>query len=285
MERRARHHAARRGTSRSAERIRRATRRRSPPRRCSTRRARRGVVPPRAGIALTVRKELPLSGGQGGSAASAVAGAVAANALLGVVARHDGAAALLSRGRGDSGGTSSRQHRALTARRDRARPIARSDRRRATADPRRTVRRARASVAAAAHQRGARRAADVAPARRRDASDGAGRRRSSPPATPTTSRCSVEPSTIASPSPRVRLAAWIRRSEACSDGGGCARRVHLRRRPDGVRARRGRRGGRARRGRDARGVSGGRRRLHDSSDSRGPQRRGREDRIACPFRL
>lgn len=36
-----------------------------------------------AGIALTVRKELPLSAGQGGSAASAVAGAVAANALCG----------------------------------------------------------------------------------------------------------------------------------------------------------------------------------------------------------
>ena len=35
------------------------------------------------GIAITVRKQLPLSGGQGGSAASAVAGAVAANALLG----------------------------------------------------------------------------------------------------------------------------------------------------------------------------------------------------------
>ena len=36
-----------------------------------------------AGIALRVRKGLPLSGGQGGSAASAVAGAVAVNALLG----------------------------------------------------------------------------------------------------------------------------------------------------------------------------------------------------------
>lgn len=35
------------------------------------------------GVALTVRKGLPLSGGQGGSAASAVAGAVAVNALLG----------------------------------------------------------------------------------------------------------------------------------------------------------------------------------------------------------
>ncbi len=35
------------------------------------------------GIALSIRKGLPLSGGQGGSAASAVAGAVAANALLG----------------------------------------------------------------------------------------------------------------------------------------------------------------------------------------------------------
>jgi homoserine kinase len=35
------------------------------------------------GIALMVKKQLPLSGGQGGSAASAVAGAVAVNALLG----------------------------------------------------------------------------------------------------------------------------------------------------------------------------------------------------------
>jgi homoserine kinase len=38
---------------------------------------------PGRGIGLTVRKGLPLSGGQGGSAASAVAGAVAVNALLG----------------------------------------------------------------------------------------------------------------------------------------------------------------------------------------------------------
>jgi len=44
---------------------------------------RRGVAPPRAGIAISAHKRLPLSGGQGGSAASAVAGAVAANALLG----------------------------------------------------------------------------------------------------------------------------------------------------------------------------------------------------------
>jgi homoserine kinase len=35
------------------------------------------------GIVLTIKKGLPLSGGQGGSAASAVAGAVAVNALLG----------------------------------------------------------------------------------------------------------------------------------------------------------------------------------------------------------
>jgi len=34
------------------------------------------------GIAITIKKGLPLSGGQGGSAASAVAGAVAANALI-----------------------------------------------------------------------------------------------------------------------------------------------------------------------------------------------------------
>ena len=38
---------------------------------------------PAPGIALTVKKELPLSAGQGGSAASAVAGAVAAHALCG----------------------------------------------------------------------------------------------------------------------------------------------------------------------------------------------------------
>src|SRR5262249_10052589 len=35
------------------------------------------------GISMRVRKGLPLSGGQGGSAASAIAGAAAANALLG----------------------------------------------------------------------------------------------------------------------------------------------------------------------------------------------------------
>jgi homoserine kinase len=42
-----------------------------------------GAVPEAEGIALTVKKGLPLSGGQGGSAASAVAGAAAANALFG----------------------------------------------------------------------------------------------------------------------------------------------------------------------------------------------------------
>lgn len=44
-----------------------------------------GVSAPRGGIGLTVTKGLPLSGGQGGSAASAVAGAAAANGLLGSV--------------------------------------------------------------------------------------------------------------------------------------------------------------------------------------------------------
>ena len=44
---------------------------------------RRGARLSAPGISLRVRKELPLSGGQGGSAASAVAGAVAADALLG----------------------------------------------------------------------------------------------------------------------------------------------------------------------------------------------------------
>lgn len=46
--------------------------------------ARRAGIPLQGkGIALTVRKQLPLSGGQGGSAASAVAGAVVADALIG----------------------------------------------------------------------------------------------------------------------------------------------------------------------------------------------------------
>jgi homoserine kinase len=44
---------------------------------------RRAAVAPDRGIGLRIRKGLPLSGGQGGSAASAVAGAVATNALLG----------------------------------------------------------------------------------------------------------------------------------------------------------------------------------------------------------
>jgi homoserine kinase len=43
----------------------------------------RGLRPAGAGIAIRVTKGLPLSAGQGGSAASAVAGAVAANALIG----------------------------------------------------------------------------------------------------------------------------------------------------------------------------------------------------------
>jgi homoserine kinase len=42
-----------------------------------------GARTPASGVALTVKKDLPLSAGQGGSAASAVAGAVAANALCG----------------------------------------------------------------------------------------------------------------------------------------------------------------------------------------------------------
>jgi homoserine kinase len=44
---------------------------------------RRAGIAPDRGIGLSIRKGLPLSGGQGGSAASAVAGAVATNALLG----------------------------------------------------------------------------------------------------------------------------------------------------------------------------------------------------------
>jgi homoserine kinase len=50
---------------------------------------RRGATAQALGIALTVRKGLPLSGGQGGSAASAVAGAAAANALFGSVLDTD----------------------------------------------------------------------------------------------------------------------------------------------------------------------------------------------------
>lgn len=45
--------------------------------------AARGVRLSQHGIAITIKKGLALSGGQGGSAASAVAGAVAANALIG----------------------------------------------------------------------------------------------------------------------------------------------------------------------------------------------------------
>ena len=44
-----------------------------------------GATPAAPGMALSVKKGLPLSGGQGGSAASAVAGAAAANALFGSV--------------------------------------------------------------------------------------------------------------------------------------------------------------------------------------------------------
>lgn len=44
---------------------------------------RRGVALEAPGVALSARKGLPLAGGQGGSAASAVAGASAVNALLG----------------------------------------------------------------------------------------------------------------------------------------------------------------------------------------------------------
>jgi homoserine kinase len=46
---------------------------------------RRGIGLHAPGVALTAKKGLPLSGGQGGSAASAVAGAAAVNALLGNV--------------------------------------------------------------------------------------------------------------------------------------------------------------------------------------------------------
>jgi homoserine kinase len=46
---------------------------------------RRGITLRAPGVALTARKGLPLAGGQGGSAASAVAGAAAVNALLGNV--------------------------------------------------------------------------------------------------------------------------------------------------------------------------------------------------------
>jgi homoserine kinase len=50
---------------------------------------RRGVTLRSAGVALTAKKVLPLAGGQGGSAASAVAGAAAVNALLGNVLDTD----------------------------------------------------------------------------------------------------------------------------------------------------------------------------------------------------
>lgn len=49
----------------------------------------RRAAAPEVGLVLTVRKGLPLSGGQGGSAASAVAGAVAVNQLLGAPLDRD----------------------------------------------------------------------------------------------------------------------------------------------------------------------------------------------------
>jgi homoserine kinase len=56
-----------------------------------------GTTHPARGIALRVRKGLPLSAGQGGSAASAVAGATAVNALLGApLAKVDLLAAALA---------------------------------------------------------------------------------------------------------------------------------------------------------------------------------------------
>ena len=49
-----------------------------------------GATTPAAGIAIRVTKGLPLSAGQGGSAASAVAGAAAVNALIGSPLDRDG---------------------------------------------------------------------------------------------------------------------------------------------------------------------------------------------------
>jgi homoserine kinase len=49
-----------------------------------------GATTPAAGIALRITKGLPLSSGQGGSAASAVAGAAAVNALIGSPLGRDG---------------------------------------------------------------------------------------------------------------------------------------------------------------------------------------------------
>ena len=60
---------------------------------------------------------LPLSGGQGGSAASAVAGAVAANALLGAPLERARPAGGVSRGGGGGRGPARGQHRAIAARR------------------------------------------------------------------------------------------------------------------------------------------------------------------------
>ena len=73
--------------------------------------------PPASGIALTVKKELPLSAGQGGSAASAVAGAVAANALCGSPLPVGSAARRVSGGRSrpSPAGTSTTSRRRCSA--------------------------------------------------------------------------------------------------------------------------------------------------------------------------
>ena len=100
----------------------------------------------RRGVALTIRKGLPLSSGLGGSAASAAAAVVAVNALIGGqrVDRHTGPVRAHRR-RPGRGRRPSRQHRAGDLRRLRARAPSQSARHRPLAGARRTDGRRRPS--------------------------------------------------------------------------------------------------------------------------------------------
>ena len=198
-----------------------------------------------AGIALSVRKGLPLSGGQGGSAASAVAGAVAANALLGAPLDRVAAARGLPRRGGDGGGPAPRQHRAVAARRHRAGPLDRPARRRPACRCRPScascscipTQRLRTAEARAVLPR-------VVTRGRRAAPGGAGRRRSSRRSPLATTRCSAARSTTASPSPRARRCCpgFAEAKEAALTAGALGA-LDLGRRTHGVRARRGREAG------------------------------------------
>ena len=131
-----------RRTSAASARRRRDTRRESRRSRCCERAGARDV-----GVPLTLEKRLPLSGGQGGSAASAVAGARRRERATRQSARRDRAVRVRARRRGTRRGTARRQPRAGAVRRRSPRAFARAARHRPLPVPACAARRARASRA------------------------------------------------------------------------------------------------------------------------------------------